>query len=45
MFLNDQMEFLNGKLYEEVKNKRYLIHPSENKKLGLRDPPIPKRTQ
>ena len=30
------MKFLNDKYYVEVKDKRYLIHPTENKMLELR---------
>ena len=35
----------NGNYYVEVKDKRYLIHPTENIILRKRDPPIPLRTQ
>ena len=39
------MKFLNGKYYLEVKDKRYLIHPTENIILRLRDPSKSLRTQ
>ena len=39
------MKHLNGSYYVEVKDKRYLIHPTEKKILGLRDPPNTLRTQ
>ena len=30
------MKYLNGKYYVEVKDKRYIIHPTETTELGLR---------
>ena len=39
------LKCLNGKIYVEVKDKRYIIHPIENKFLGLRDSPKSLRTQ
>ena len=39
------MKYLNGRFYVEVKDHRYKIHPTENIKLGLRDPPTSLRTQ
>ena len=33
------MKYLNGKYYVEVKDKRYVIYPTENIKIGeLREP-------
>ena len=34
------MKYLNGNYYVEVKDHRYRIHPTENKILRKRDPPI-----
>ena len=39
------MNYLNGEYYVEVKDKRYLIHPTENIILRLRDEPKSLRTQ
>ena len=39
------MNFLNGNYYVEVKDKRYLINPTENIILRKRDPPKSLRTQ
>ena len=39
------MKYLNGEYYVEVKDKRYLIHPTENIILRKRDPPKSLRTQ
>ena len=39
------MKFLNGQYYAEVKDKRYIIHPTEKIILRKRDPPISLRTQ
>ena len=39
------MKYLDGKYYVEVKDKRYLIHPTENIILRKRDPPTSLRTQ
>ena len=34
------MKFLNGQYYVEVKDKRYLIHPTESMILRKQDPPL-----
>ena len=39
------MKFLNGRYYVEVKDKRYIIHPTENIILGHREEPKSLRTQ
>ena len=39
------MKYLNGEYYVEVKDKRNLIHPTENILLRKRDPPTSLRTQ
>ena len=39
------MKYLNGKYYVEVKDKRYLIHPTGIFILRLRDPPKSLRNQ
>ena len=39
------MKYLNGEYYEEVKDHRYKIHPTENIILRLRDEPKSLRTQ
>ena len=39
------MKYLNGNHYVEVKDKRYLIHPTEITILRLRDPPKSLKTQ
>ena len=39
------MKYLNGEYYVEVKDHRYKIQPTENKKLRKRDPPTSLRTQ
>ena len=39
------MEYLNGNFYDEVKDHRYKIHPTENIILRKRDPPTSFRTQ
>ena len=39
------MKYLNDNYYVEVKDKRFLIHPTENIILRLRDPPKSLRTQ
>ena len=39
------MKYLNGKIYVELKDHRYRIHPTENIILRLRDPPLSLRTQ
>ena len=39
------MKYLNGNYYVEVKDKRFLIHPTENIILRLRDEPKSLRTQ
>ena len=39
------MKYLDGKYYEEVKEERYLFHPTENILLRKRDPPQCLRTQ
>ena len=39
------MKYLNGEYYVEVKDRRYLIHPTEKIILGKRDPPLSLRTQ
>ena len=39
------MKYLNGECYVEVKDKRYLNHPTEIKILQKRDPPTFLRTQ
>ena len=39
------MKFLNGVYYEEVKDKRYKVHPTENIITRLPDLPKSLRTQ
>ena len=39
------MKYPNGQFYVGVKDKRYIIHPTENKLLCERDPPTSLRTQ
>ena len=39
------MKILNGRYYVEVKDKRYIIHRTENIILGLRDEPKSLRIQ
>ena len=39
------MKFPNDQNYVEVKDKRYIIHPTENIVLRQRDPPLSLRTQ
>ena len=39
------MKYLNGEYYVEVKDKRFLIHPTENIILRKRDPPTSLRPQ
>ena len=39
------MKYLNGNYYVEVRDQRYRIHPTENRILRKRDPPLPLRTQ
>ena len=39
------MKYLNDECYAEVKDHRYRIHPTENKKLRKRDLPTSLRTQ
>ena len=39
------MKYLNGEYYVEVKDHRYIIHPTENIILGKRNPPTSLRTQ
>ena len=39
------MKYLNGENYVEVKDHRYIIHPTENILLRKRDPPSSLRTQ
>ena len=39
------MKYLNGENYVEVKNKRYITHPTENIILRKRDQPFSLRTQ
>ena len=39
------MKYLNGNYYVEIKDKRYIIHPIENKNLKFREEPKPLRTQ
>ena len=39
------MKYLNGQFYVEVKDHRYLIHPTENYILRKRIPPSSLRTQ
>ena len=39
------MKYLDGNYYVEVKDHRYGIHPTENIKLGLRNPPTSLRAQ
>ena len=39
------MKYLNGNYYVEVKDHRYIIHPTENIILRKRDPPTSLRTQ
>ena len=39
------MKSLGGNYYVEVKDKRYLIHPTENIILRKRDPPLSLKTQ
>ena len=39
------MKYLNGNYYVEVKDHRYIIHPTENIILHKRDPPTSLRTQ
>ena len=39
------MKYLNGEYYVEVKDHRYLIHPTENIILRKRDPPTSLKTQ
>ena len=39
------MKFLNGEYYNEVKDHRYKIHPTENNNLRKRDPRQSLRTQ
>ena len=39
------MKYLNGENYVEVKDKRYLIRPTENVILRKRNPPQSLRTQ
>ena len=43
--LKNLNEFLNGQYYAEVKDKRYIIHPTEKIILRKIDPPISLRTQ
>ena len=39
------MKYLNGEYYVDVKDKRYIIHPTENIILRKKDPPKSLRTQ
>ena len=39
------MKYLNGQYYVQVKDHRYMIHPTENIILRKRDPPKSLRTQ
>ena len=39
------MKYVNGEYYVEVKDKRYIIHPTENIILRKRDPPKSLRTE
>ena len=39
------MKFPDGRYYVEVKDKRYLIHPTGNKIIGEQDPAKSLRTQ
>ena len=39
------MKYLDGNYYEELKDHRYKIHPTENNILRKRDPPTSLRTQ
>ena len=39
------MKYLYGKFYVELKNKRYIIQPTRNTILGLREEPKSLRTQ
>ena len=39
------MKYLNGEYYVEVKDHRYMIHPTENIILRKRNPPTSLRTQ
>ena len=39
------MKYVNGDYYVEVKDHRYIIHPTENSILQKRDPPTSLRTQ
>ena len=39
------MKHLNGEYYVEVKDKRYIIHPTENRILRKRVPPLSPRNQ
>ena len=38
------MKYLKGEYYVEVKNHRYIIHPTENKLLRKSSPPKSLRT-
>ena len=40
-----QMKYLNGEHYVEVRDKKYLIHPSKKITIRKRDPPTSLRTQ
>ena len=39
------MKYLNGEYYVEVKDHRYIIHPTESNILRKRNPPTSLRTQ
>ena len=39
------MKFLNGRFYVEVKDQRYIIHPTKNNILRLREEPNSLSTQ
>ena len=39
------MKYLNNEYYVEVKDKRYIFHPTENIMLRKKDPPQSLRTQ
>ena len=45
LFENIEMNFLSGQYYAEVKDHRYLIHPTENIILRKRDQPLSLGTQ
>ena len=45
VFVNIYMKCLNGNYYVETKDKRFLIHPTENNILRKRGPPKSLRTQ